>query len=135
MKRRILIVDDDQDLVAVLRDRLCAVGYDTAVAYHGSAALGVMSQSEKDHPIAGVLLDVMMPVMDGFATVQEIRMRYPTIPVLMMSAISDAAIREEALRNGATDFLVKTAPLETFVTCCRRCFGEGAAQTGSPYRG
>lgn len=127
MKRRILIVDDNQDLVTVLRERLGAAGYDIAVAYDGDAALEVMSQSEQHHPIAGVLLDVMMPVMDGFTTLREIRIRYPTIPVIMMSAVSDASIREEALRNGATDFLMKTAPLETFVTCCRRYFGDGIA--------
>ena len=127
MKRRILIVDDNQDLVTVLRERLGAAGYDIAVAYDGDAALEVMSQSEQHHPIAGVLLDVMMPVMDGFTTLREIRIRYPTIPVIMMSAVSDAAIREEALRNGATDFLMKTAPVETFVTCCRRYFGESIA--------
>ena len=127
MKRRILIVDDNQDLVTVLRERLGAAGYDIAVAYDGDAALKVMSQSEQHHPMAGVLLDVMMPVMDGFTTLREIRIRYPTIPVIMMSAVSDASIREEALRNGATDFLMKTAPLETFVTCCRRYFGESIA--------
>lgn len=130
MRRRILIVDDDHDVSAVLRDRLWASGYDTVVADHGCAALELMSQYETtDHPITGVLLDVMMPVLDGFATVQKIQSRYPIIPVLMTSACSDSHIREEALRKGAMELLVKPFPVETVVSCCRRFFGEATVSS------
>ncbi|WP_447985514.1 response regulator [Nitrospira sp. Nam74] len=124
MKRRILIVDDDHDVTAILRDRLSACGYDTLVAHHGCAALELMSQYETtDDPIVGVLLDVMMPVLDGLATVQEIQSRYPTIPVLMMSGCSDSHIKDEALRKGAREFLIKPVSVDTLVACCRRFFG------------
>ena len=80
MRRRLLIVDDEQPVCEMLQDRLEAMGYDCVTAHDGRSALALLALSTSQSPIDGVLLDVQMPVMNGIATLREIRERYPSSP-------------------------------------------------------
>jgi len=121
---RILIVDDDHDMANVLGDRLQAAGYDTVSASNGRAALNLLADSNQAAPFRGILLDVEMPEMNGLDTLRELQQRDPHIPVLMMSAVAQPLIIEEALRLGAAAFISKSEASATFLERCRQIFGR-----------
>lgn len=102
---RILIVDDDQDIARILRFRLQKKGFDCVLASNGLEAL---DKIDTHHPDL-VLLDVMMPKMDGFTTCREIRRRnaWSRIPVIMLTAKGDTMDKVSGINEGADDYIVK----------------------------
>lgn len=99
----ILIVDDDASLREALSDTLGLAGYRVSTAEHGREALVKLGKN----PYALVLSDVQMQPMDGMELLQSIRCRDPLLPVLMMTAYGTIEKAVEAMRLGASDYLVK----------------------------
>ncbi len=108
--KRILIVDDDQDIARILRFRLQKKGFDCVLAANGLEAL---EKIDTHHPDL-VLLDVMMPKMDGFTTCREIRKRnaWSRIPVIMLTAKGDTTDKVSGISEGADDYVVKPFEFE-----------------------
>jgi diguanylate cyclase (GGDEF)-like protein len=102
---RILIVDDDQDIARILRFRLEKKGFDCVLASNGLEALEML---DTHHPDL-LLLDVMMPKMDGFTTCREIRKRnaWARVPVIMLTAKGDTSDKVNGISEGADDYVVK----------------------------
>ena len=98
----ILVVDDDREIVRSLGKLLELEGYRVKKAYNGMEALDIL-MTEQIHLI---LLDVMMPDMDGFQVLQKIREKN-NVPVLMLTAKSDEEDKVSGLRLGADDYLTK----------------------------
>lgn len=107
-KAKLLIVDDDADIVAMLEDRLQASGYDTVVARDGQEAL---AQIEQESPHL-VLLDLDLPKLSGFEVLKRLSQfkRTEEMPVVVMTAYGSIHAAVEAMKEGAYDFLTK--PLE-----------------------
>jgi two-component system, OmpR family, response regulator RpaB len=101
-KRKILIVDDEAMIRRILSTRLTMVGYDVAVAANGVEALEVFHKEKPDL----IVLDVMMPQMNGLEVCQELR-KTTEIPIIMLTALSDVADRITGLQMGADDYLPK----------------------------
>ena len=99
----ILIVDDDAGLREALSDTLSLAGYRVSTAEHGREAL--VKLGKNNYPL--VLSDVQMQPMDGMELLQAIRARDPLLPVLMMTAYGTIEKAVEAMRYGASDYLVK----------------------------
>jgi DNA-binding response OmpR family regulator len=101
--RRILVVDDDRKLAGLIRDYLTPMGYEVELRHNGpdglAEALAVTYEA--------IILDVMMPGMDGFAVLRELRKKSDT-PVLMLTALGEEADRIVGLEIGADDYLPKT---------------------------
>jgi DNA-binding response OmpR family regulator len=102
MTVRALIVDDDRRLFELLSDYLGQNDIVTTWAKDGATALSLLAQGAFD----AVLLDVMMPGMDGLMSLKEIR-RLSTIPVIMLTAKGDETDRVVGLELGADDYLAK----------------------------
>jgi len=111
MPRRILIIDNEPHICESLKDRLESKGYEAIIAHDGQTALALIALEAKQCPIGGVLLDVHMPVMDGMEVLRELRARYPDLPILMMSAGLDRGVLDEAVRMGASEYVLK--PFDT----------------------
>jgi CheY-like chemotaxis protein len=94
MSLRILIVDDEFGLADVIAEVLAEAGYDAAIAINGE--LGLLDMSEQAPDL--VLLDVMMPVLDGPAMLRKLRAdpRFASIPVVMMTSLPEALRAEDA---------------------------------------
>ena len=106
MKTKILVVDDDPDIVITLRDRLESLGYDTITARDGLRALELI---EQDNPNL-VLLDLEMPKLSGLGVLKQLsrhRQNGQDLPVIVMTAHGSIASAVEAMKEGAYDFLTK----------------------------
>jgi two-component system response regulator GlrR len=99
----VLLVDDDTDLLQLLSIRLKRAGYDVITAPGGRQALVIL---ERRQPRA-VVTDLKMDDLDGMALLAEIESRYPTLPVILMTAHGTIPDAVEATRNGALAFLTK----------------------------
>ncbi len=100
---RLLVVDDDRKLAGLIRDYLTPMGYDVELRHNGPEGLAEALAS----PYEAVILDVMMPGMDGFAVLRELRKK-SDVPVLMLTALGEEADRIVGLEIGADDYLPKT---------------------------
>ena len=101
----ILIVDDEDMIRSLLRLTLVRAGYEVTEAETGEEAISIVREQKPDL----VLLDVMMPGIDGFAVCEQIRQdpAVGDIPIIMLSARKDPRSRQESRRVGATDYLTK----------------------------
>ena len=105
---RVLLAEDDRNLGSLLRNYLEAKGYSTTLCVNGEEATGMFSEKEFDFCI----LDIMMPVKDGFTVASEIRAVNKKIPILFLTA---KALQEDKLRGfeaGADDYITKPFSME-----------------------
>ena len=100
---RILVADDDADIVFSLSERLRWLGHDVVTASDGQAALMAI----ESHAIDLVLLDMSMPVLSGIEVLKRIRQRWPDLPVVILTAYGTIALAVEAMREGAVEFIAK----------------------------
>ena len=105
----ILVVDDDKEIVKAVEIYLSKEGYNILKAYNGAEALKIVENNPNIHLI---LLDVMMPKLDGISTANLIR-KNKSIPIIMLSAKSEDYDKIAGLNNGADDYITKPFnPLE-----------------------
>jgi len=104
MKSRelILVVDDDVEILKMLSRTLELEGFDAATAADGSSALAILEESKPDL----VILDIMMPGLDGFQVLDIIRQR-SDIPVIMLTGKCEVDSLRDALTLGADDYVRK----------------------------
>jgi DNA-binding response OmpR family regulator len=102
---RIMVVDDDPDTVSIVAHHLQREGFVAVEAVSGSECLLIV----QEHPVDIILLDLMMPEMDGFAVCRALRDNPGTaeIPIIMITARDDLDARAEGMRLGGSDFLAK----------------------------
>ncbi len=100
---KILIVDDEPRIRELIRQHLEHVGYVCEEAGDGSAALVSLAKGGIDL----VILDVMMPFMDGLNALREIRVRKMDVPVILLTARGEEYDRVQGLESGADDYVVK----------------------------
>lgn len=103
--KHVLVCDDDDLLLELLRFRLSAKGYEVRIARNGREAI----ESANAEPPDAIVLDAMMPVIDGFEVLRQIReaphMRH--LPIIMLTARKGEKDIVEALKLGASDYLAK----------------------------
>lgn len=115
MREKILVVDDDEKITSMLRRSLAFEGYSVTTAADGSEGLKQMLAEEPQL----VILDVMMPQIDGWEVVRRMREGGFDIPVLMLTAKDEVADRVRGLDLGADDYLVKPFALEELLARVR----------------
>jgi len=105
-QKKILVVDDDKNLVKSLKYQLGKRGYFTNVAYNGKTAL----EKAESRPPDLILLDIMMPEMDGYEVMKALKYKPETaqIPILVMTGVDIDGSRVKALSVGATDYFNKS---------------------------
>ena len=103
-RRQILVVDDAEGIRTYLKNLLSLKGYDTLLAEDGSRALELLRDGAQPELI---ILDVMMPGMDGLEALARIREHTAEIPVIMLSVVGKASTIVEAMNLGAADYLNK----------------------------
>lgn len=108
----ILICDDEKDIVSALKIYLNTGEYELFTAYNGAEAVEIVSNNE----IHLILMDIMMPVMDGIEAMKEIR-KFSNTPVILLSAKSEDIDKISGLNSGADDYITK--PFKPFEVLAR----------------
>jgi DNA-binding response OmpR family regulator len=125
--KTVLIVDDEPDIVMLLRLALEAAGYATVEATDGQEALEVISAHHPDV----VLLDVMMPRMDGWATLEHLGETGEHPRVIMVTAKTASREKDRAAQLGVDDFVTKPFEPADLIARMRRVL-EGAESGSTP---
>jgi two-component system KDP operon response regulator KdpE len=122
-KPKILVVDDDPDLVRALRLRLRANNYEVAIATDGYTAVAA---AQKERP-ALIILDLGLPVGDGFVVLERLQAidALSSIPVIVLSARDPQANEERALKAGAAAFFQKPADNDELMNVIRVSLSPG----------
>jgi DNA-binding NtrC family response regulator len=109
MSAHLLLVDDEAAFTTVMTRRLRRRGFTVTCAAEGAEAL---ERLRGDDSIEVVVLDLQMPGMDGLATLEAIKNRWPLVPVVMLTGHATVATAVEAMQTGAFDYLTKPCDLE-----------------------
>lgn len=101
----VLVVDDDSRTIKILSTLLSSEGCDVVVACDGTSALGRLEERRPDI----ILLDVMMPGLDGFEVCRLLRSARPTrdVPIILLTALSDPSYQRRGLKLGAAAYVTK----------------------------
>ncbi|MBF0274737.1 MAG: sigma-54-dependent Fis family transcriptional regulator [Nitrospinae bacterium] len=122
MDKKILIIDDEEEMRAALTIALKRAGYETYAAVNGES--GVNCFEEGDFSL--VITDVRMPKMTGIEVLKKIKEKSPETPVILITAYSDVNNAVDAMKNGATDFILKPFSADTLSETVSRAFtGNG----------
>ncbi len=125
-KQKILIVDDDEHISELISLYLIREGYDTKEVHDGKSAL----EAFKTYSPNLIMLDIMMPVMDGYEVCKEIR-KTSTVPIIMLTAKGDTIDKVLGLELGADDYIVKPFEAKEMVARVKavlRRFDTGKAE-------
>jgi CheY-like chemotaxis protein len=122
----VLIVDDDVRNVFAITSILELYGISVAHAPDGRKGIGTLLASDD---IDLVLMDVMMPEMDGYTTMAAIRKmpRFADLPVIAVTARAMPEDRAKSLASGATDYITKPVDTEELLSCMERCLADSAS--------
>jgi two-component system KDP operon response regulator KdpE len=126
-KPRILVVDDDRQLLRALRINLSARGYEAVLAPDGASALAAASRQPPDL----VVLDLGLPDMDGVEVVEGLR-GWSTVPVIVLSARDQEQSKVRALDAGADDYVTKPFGMDELLARVRAALRRGAPAPQEP---
>lgn len=118
MRQSILVIDDDDRITSMLRRSLAFEGYEVNIANNGADGLKSFMMKEPDL----VILDVMMPYIDGMEVCRRIRESGSHVPILMLTAKDEINDRVKGLDLGADDYVVKPFALEELLARARALF-------------
>ncbi|MBS0022841.1 response regulator [Microbacterium paraoxydans] len=122
---KLLIADDDPQMVRALRITLAAHGYEVVVAADGAAAIAAAAQSHPDL----IMLDLGMPRLDGIEVIQALR-GWTTVPIIVVSGRTGSADKVEALDAGADDFVTKPFQVDELLARLRALSRRAVAANG-----
>lgn len=129
---RILVVDDEPHIQEMLREMLLLKNYEIEVANNGRDALDVIeadSASLGEPPESGfdmIITDIMMPQMNGFEFLKAVKMKYPHIPVVMITAYSTVYTMQDALQAGALAYIIKPFKLDHVYQIVAKALSQSA---------
>ena len=114
--QKILIVDDEKDFRAIVKEILIDEEFSAAEASNGLNAIEIFKNNSFDV----VLLDLRMPHMDGIETMRELRKINPHIPVIILTAFGDIPTAVEAVKEGAYDFITKPPEFDKLIITIKK---------------
>ena len=130
MTTKIMVIDDDTAVTDLLSVLLKSHGFDVQVTNNSSDGLGFI----KDEQFDLVILDLMMPEMDGWEICKEVR-KFSQVPIIVLSALNDPSMVASVLDAGADDYLTKPTPSRILVAhinrLTRRNNGTGSLSAAS----
>ncbi|MDN3020139.1 response regulator transcription factor [Paenibacillus sp. BSR1-1] len=122
MKQRILVVEDEKQIAKILKLELEFEGYEVAVAYDGKAGL----QAAQNDKLDLILLDVMLPEMNGIEVLRRIRKENTILPVILLTARNMTMDKVAGLDQGANDYITKPFEIEELLARVRSCLRQNS---------
>jgi len=122
---RILLVDDEADLVVAMAERLALRGFQVQTATTAAEALGHLDESQFDV----LVLDLKMPGIGGLGLMAEMKRKHPHLPVILFTGHGSVADAERGMQEGAFDYLIKPIDVEELMEKIRSAAGSTRGQT------
>jgi DNA-binding response OmpR family regulator len=117
--KKILVLEDERPMAKALEIKLGRTGYAVTVVHNGTSGLEALSRDTYDL----IMCDLIMPTMDGFQFLEELRKRNITTPVMVMTNLSQEEDKEKAMNLGARAFIVKSdTPISDIVERAKNIF-------------
>ena len=123
MAKTVLIVDDERSIVDILEFNLKKEGYDCLKAYDGKSGLNMARESHPDL----ILLDIMLPYMDGFEVCRTLRGEGDNVPIIMLTAREEETDKVFGLETGADDYITKPFSMRELLARVKTNIRRGAA--------
>jgi two-component system OmpR family response regulator len=120
LKPRVLIVEDDPDLLVVLRVNLTAIGVEPILAGDGRTAIARIQSERPD----AVVLDVMLPGIDGWSVLEDLHAMGDPVPIVVCSAKKDFEDMERARELGASGYVIKPFDIDRLVDAVMEALGR-----------
>jgi len=120
MPERILVVEDDETTRQFIVSTLAAADYDCREAGNGREALTLLEGLASGEEFELILLNLVMPGMDGMDLLERVKAKYPDITFVLESGVRDVPVRLAAMRDGAYDYLLKPFDREQLIATVRR---------------
>lgn len=122
-KRKILVIDDEPDLLTLVKARLDKEGFETLVAPGGKEGIDDAFKFKPDL----ILLDIMMPDINGFQVLKELKLKEETknIPVVAFTALAEEDNVKSAKRLGAVGYVVKPFEFKDLLATVKQCLTQG----------
>lgn len=127
MTETVLTVDDEPRFVRLIEANLLSAGYKVLTANNGASALEIVVSKQPNL----ILLDVMMPEMDGFEVLERIR-EFSNVPIIMLTAKGEEADRVEGLNRGADDYVVKPFSANELLARVRAVIRRSIVSSSAP---
>ncbi len=124
-KQRVLVVDDEENVSHLVSSALRFDGFETITADNGNSALAAVAEQDPDL----LVLDVMMPGLDGFGLLNKLRAAGSQVPVIFLTARDGASDRVKGLRAGADDYVVKPFSVEELLARVHAVLRRSAPET------
>ncbi len=121
---RILLVDDEEDFVSTLAERLVLRGFQAEVVTSGMDALRHVG--EEDFSV--LILDVKMPGIDGLGVMAEVKRKRPDLPVILLTGHGSVADAETGMKEGAFDYLMKPIDIDELIEKIKNAVGREKGQ-------
>lgn len=118
--KRILVAEDEARLARMISFKLEREGYDVVTAADGGKAADLLLHQDMD----AAVLDVMMPVMDGFQVLKQVKASKPNLPVILLSARGQEQDIDYGMELGASFYLTKPFKPRELVECLNHCMGD-----------
>jgi len=122
IRRRILVIDHDDDIRQSVCNQLAQWGFEAEGEDNSVSGLARLAQREPATELAGLLLEMDMPVLGGMAVLQEMKDRHPTVPVIVMARIPHINTLRDAVRFWAHEYIVKPFDRELLKLKCASVF-------------
>jgi DNA-binding response OmpR family regulator len=122
MKQRILVVEDEKQIAKILKIELEYEGYEAIIAYDGKSGL----QTALNEKLDLILLDVMLPEMNGIEVLRKIRKENNLIPVILLTARNMTMDKVAGLDQGANDYITKPFEIEELLARIRACLRQSS---------
>ncbi len=123
---KVLLVDDRVDFLKVLAERITTRGYEVAAVSSGTEALKAVGEEDFD----AIVLDVVMPEMDGIETLRRLRALDPDLQIIVLTGHGTSQEVIQALALGALDFLVKPADIDSLLERINEAIAKKAESRG-----
>ncbi|MEK7237114.1 MAG: response regulator [Nitrospirota bacterium] len=129
MRRRILVIDHDDEARDIVCEHLLRLGFSAASEESGFSGLVRIAQEKARAPFDGLVLELDMPLLGGMAILQEMRERHPEIPVIVTALSGEIKRLRQAVNLGAKEYLVKPFDAQLFTRKCQRIFQDIVGST------
>ncbi len=124
-KGKILIVDDEQDVRDIFKDRLEKGGYNPILAENGEDAIALLRSGDNMINVGLILCDIRMPKVNGVECITFLKQQAPGIPVVVVTGYPDPELARDLIAKGVKEYLVKPVDNDTMMNMVNRIVAEG----------